>query len=78
MVTFVQETYALVTFVQISNMSAVSGPILTTLFGPNLCGVIIFVAQNALGQNFFQTQNLLGPKVFRPEKIYWDHKKIWN
>ena len=47
MVTFVQATYALVTFVQISNISAVTGPILTKLFGPNLCVVIIFVDQNA-------------------------------
>ena len=55
MVEFVLATYALVTFVQISNISAVTGPILTKLCGPNLCGVIIFVDQNFLGQNFFYT-----------------------
>ena len=64
MVTFVQATYALVTFVQISNISAVTGPILTKLFGPNLCGVIIFVDQNVLGQNFFQTQNFIRAQSF--------------
>ena len=46
MVTFVQATYALVTFVHISNISAVTGPILIKLFGPNFFGVIIFVDQN--------------------------------
>ena len=59
MVTFVQATYALVTCVQISNISTVSGSILTKLFGPNLCGVIFFVDQNVLGQNFFKTQNFI-------------------
>ena len=54
--TFVQATYALVTFVHISNISAVIGPILIKLFGPNFFGVIIFVDQNVLGQNFFKTQ----------------------
>ena len=65
MVTFVQATYALVTFVQISNIYAViTGQILTKLFGPNLCGVIIFVDQNVLGQNFFQTQNFIRAQSF--------------
>ena len=59
MVTFVLATYALVTFVHISNISAVTGPILTKLFGPNFFGVIIFVDQNVLGQNFFKTQNFI-------------------
>ena len=74
MVTFVLATYALVTFVHISNISAVTGPILTKLFGPNFFGVMIFVDQNVLGQNFFKTQKLLGPKVFRPE--IWTRKKF--
>ena len=48
----------MVTFVHISNISAVTGPILTKLFWPNFFGVIIFVDQNVHGQNFF------GPKCF--------------
>ena len=55
MVTFVQATYALVTFVQITNISAVTGLILTKPFGPNFFGVIIFLDQNVFGQNFFKT-----------------------
>ena len=64
MVTFVQATYALVTFVHISNISAVTGPILIKLFGPNFFGVIIFVDQNVLGQNIFQTQNFIRAQSF--------------
>ena len=71
MVTFVLATYAMVIIVHISNISAVSGPILSKLFGPNFFGVMMFVDQNVLGQNFF----LSGPKVFRPE-ILLDPKKI--
>ena len=53
MVTLVQATYALVTFVQISSISAVTGPILTKFFEPNFLWVKIFVDQYVLGQNFF-------------------------
>ena len=77
MVAFVQETYALVAFVHISNISAVTGPILIKLFEPNFLGVIIFVDKNVLGQNFTWHKILLGPKVFRPE-ILLDPKKILN
>ena len=52
MVIFVQETDALAIFVHITNISAVTGPILTKLFGPKFFGVIIFVDQNVLGQTF--------------------------
>ena len=62
--TFVLETYALATFVNVSNISAVTGPILTKLFGPNVFGVIIFVDQNVLGQNFFKTQNFIRAQSF--------------
>ena len=65
MVTFVLATYALVTFVHISNISAVTGPILTKHFGPNFFGVIIFVDQNVLGQNFFKTQNIIRAQRFQ-------------
>ena len=50
MVTFVLATYALATFFHISNISAVIGPILTKLFGPNFFGIIIFVEQNVVAQ----------------------------
>ena len=76
-VTFVQAAYALMRFVQISNISAVTGPILTKLFGPNLCCVIIFVDQNVLGKNFFQTQNFIRAHSFRPENLL-DPEKILN
>ena len=68
MLRFVQATFALVTFVHISNMSAVTGPILTTLFGPNFFGVIFFFSKHNI---------LLGPKDFRPE-ILLDSKKNLN
>ena len=42
MVTIVQATYALATFVHISNISAVTGPNLTKLVGPKFFGVINF------------------------------------
>ena len=77
MVTFAQAMYALVTFVHISNFSAVTGPILTKLFGPNFYGVIIFVDQNVLGQTLSRPEILLGPKVIGQE-ILLDPKKISN
>ena len=58
MVTFVLATYALVTFVHISNISAVTGLILTKLFGPDFFGVKIFVDQNVLGQNQIFFKNI--------------------
>ena len=65
MVTFVQETYALVTlFVQISNISAVTGPILTKPFGPNLSVVIIMMDQNVLGQKKIPDQNSIRAQSF--------------
>ena len=56
--TFVQATYALVTCVQISNISTVTGPILTKLFGPNF-----------FGQNFFKKQK--GAAVFELASAFW-------
>ena len=70
MVTFVQATYALVTFVQISNISAVTGSILTKTFGPNFLGVKIFVNQNVLERNFFGPTFFLNPQVFPDLKLY--------
>ena len=83
MVTFVLATYAMVAFVHISNISAVSGPILTKLFGHNFLGVTIFAAQNILGPKFFRnklfwTQKFLGPKVFRPKFFFSDAKHLLN
>ena len=51
MVTFVKATYVLATFVHIRNISAVTDPILTKLFGPNFWGP------------FFGPRNLLYPKL---------------
>ena len=53
-VTFVQATYALVTFVHISNISAVTVLILTKLFGPIFFGVIIFCRPKCSWTNIFQ------------------------
>ena len=75
MVTFVQTTYALATFVHITNISAVTGPILTKLFGLHFLGGMIFVDLNLLGPNFikthfffehqfFRAQIFSGPKIF--------------
>ena len=50
MVTFVKVTFALATFDQISNISAVTASISTKLLGTNLFRVIIFVDQNVLGK----------------------------
>ena len=68
MVIYVLATYALVTFVHISNISAVTGPILTKLFGPNLLGVIIFVDQNVFGFNLFWPR-FVGPQCFLGQKF---------
>ena len=76
MVTFVLTTYALVTFVHISNISAVTGPILTKLFGPNFFGVIIFVDQNVLGQNFFKTQNFIRAQSFQTRDFIGPEKNF--
>ena len=51
MVTFFRAAYALAIFVHISNISLVTGPILTKLFGLNFWGVIIFVDQYIFEQN---------------------------
>ena len=53
MVTFVQATFLLGTFVHISNISDLTDPILTKLLGPNFLGASIFV-----GQNFCPTTHL--------------------
>ena len=68
--TFVLEAYALATFVHISNISAVTGPILTKLFGPNFLGFIIFVGQNALGPNFFRPKFFSDKKFFRAQHFW--------
>ena len=41
--TFVQATFVLATFVDINNISAVTDPNLTKLFGPSFLGALIFV-----------------------------------
>ena len=75
MVTFVQATCAVVTFVHISNISAVTGPILIKLFGPNFFGVKIFVDQNVLWHKFcmiwviWQWTKIFLDKTFSRQKI---------
>ena len=60
-----QHVYVLVTFVHIRNISAVTGPILTKLFGP-----IIVVDQNVLGQNFYRSKFFSHPKFFKTQKFF--------
>ena len=61
-VKFFQATYALVKFVNISNCSAVSDPILTKLFGPNFLGVLIFLGQQIFYLSFFEP-DFFWPKI---------------
>ena len=58
MMTFVQATYVMETFVHISNISAVSDPILTKLCEPNILWALIFISK------FFFEQKSFGPNVF--------------
>ena len=78
MVTFVQTTYALATFVHITNISAVTGPILTKLFGLHFLGGMIFVDLIVLGLQFFFNpkfiwpQKFFGPMIFFRPQIFSD------
>ena len=67
LVTLVQATFVLATFVHIRNISAVTDQILTKLFGPNILGVLLFSTkilfeQNAVPQ-IFGTLKSIGPKI---------------
>ena len=79
MVTFIQATYALATFVHIRNISSVTGPILTKHFGPNLWGH--FFSEQKLDPNYgviicmdpkpLQTQKKIsGPKFSSDSKFF--------
>ena len=76
MVPFVQATYALVTFVQISYISAITGPILTKFYGLNFLGVKIFVDQKMFldktssDSNSFRTQNFFRHKCFQTQNLF--------
>ena len=78
MVSFVQATYVLAMFVHISNISAVSDPILTKLFGPNFSGSkflwtnIIFFGPNLfVDQQFCWNQYFLESKKIFRSKIFF-------
>ena len=58
MVTFVQATFVPETFVLFRNISPVTDPILTKLFGPNFCRPIFM-----LDPKCFWTQYFFGPKI---------------
>ena len=86
-VTFVQATYVLATFVHISIISAVTDPILSNLLGPNFFGAVIFVDQHIFWPEDFLDQNIsLYPKFlsFLPkyselcETIYSFRKETWT
>ena len=59
MVTFVHETFVQATFVHIRNISAVTDPILTKLFGPDF-----LQALNFFGPKILLTQSFFGLKKF--------------
>ena len=59
MVTFVQATDVLETFVLFSNILAATDPILTKLFEPKLLGAFIFLNQ------IFSTKILFDPMFFQ-------------
>ena len=67
MVTFVQATYALVTFVQISNISALTGPILKKKIKFQTQKFYWF--QNIFEPKFLWTQNFFRHQVFFKTKI---------
>ena len=67
MVTFVQATYVLATFVHITKISAVTDPIFTNIFWLNFCGEIFF----EVFWNFFWIHNFVSnQKVFRTQKFF--------
>ena len=74
MVTFIQAVYALATFVHISNISVLTGPILTKLFVPNFLGVKFFLTNIFLlklfGSKIIWAPNGLGPKIILDQKSY--------
>ena len=72
-------TYCLAAFVKISNISAVTDPILTKLFGPNFLWVIIFVHQNIFGINFFRPKpfsqsNFFQTQIFLAQQFHLNPK----
>ena len=90
MVTFVQARYALVTFVQINNISAVTDPILTKFFGPNFGGPFldqgIFIPKS-FWPKFFLTRfsfdlNFFSPNFFWTKllltKVFFGPKFFWT
>ena len=63
--TFVKETFVLVTFVHIRNISAVTDPILTKLCEPTFLYLEIIWTQNFVGPHFFDPK-FYRPKIFGP------------
>ena len=64
MVTFIQATFVLATFVQIRNVSAVTELILTKKFGPNILRALIFLDELLVLPKFFWNKNFFGPQHF--------------
>ena len=70
-VTFVQATYVLATFVHFSNISAVTDPILTKLFGPIFLGLNIFWQTFFFGKTSFDL-NIYCTKIFCTQSfLHW-------
>ena len=81
-VTIVQETFVLVTFVHMSNLSAATEPIFKKLFGPNfLGGRIFFRPKFCYIQSFWEPKfldlHIFGAKIFLDPKSFWT-KLFWT
>ena len=68
-VTLVPATYVQVTS-YISNISAITAPILTKIFAPNILGGLIFVRYILLDQTFFDPNTFLTQKCFGPNCFF--------
>ena len=86
MVTFVQAKFVLAIFVHIGNVLAVTDPILTKMFAPDILGALYFFCTKTFLQFFFTNvvclntfldtkifgdENFLDPKLFE-HKIFCD------
>ena len=64
MVTFVQATFVLATFVHISNVSAFTDLLLTKLFWPNFFGALFLLYQHFVWPTKPCATNFLDPKIY--------------
>ena len=73
--TFFQATFVLAIFAHIRNISAVTDPILTKIFRPNLLTAVIFWDQNFFGPKILWTLNFFHLNFWT--HIFLDFKFLW-